>query len=117
MHAVQNYFHFDWEEDFPQEAIYNINAILPLPIAVKSIKKVKNDAHCRFHAVEREYKYFIYDTKNPFLEDRAWHLPYTLNKETLNKANNNVFFSITIKHKGPILHQPFNFFKLKLLYY
>ena len=86
VHALQNYFHFDWEGDFPEKAIYNINAILPLAIAVKSIRKVKNDAHCRFHAVEREYKYFIYDTKNPFLEDRAWHLPYTLNKETLNKC-------------------------------
>lgn len=86
VHALQNYFHFDWEEDFPKEAIYNINAILPMAIVVKSIRKVKNEAHCRFHAVEREYKYFIYSAKDPFLEDRAWHLPYTLNKEVLSKC-------------------------------
>ena len=86
VHALQNYFHFDWDEDFPVEAIYNINAILPMAIAVKSIRKVKNDAHCRFHALEREYKYFIYSTKNPFLEDRGWYLPYTLDEELLSKC-------------------------------
>lgn len=86
VHALQNYFHFDWEDEFPEEAIYNINAILPMAIVVKSIRKVKNEAHCRFHAEEREYKYFIYAVKNPFLEDRGWHLPYTIDEEALSKC-------------------------------
>ncbi len=84
VHALQNYFHFDWEDEFPEEAIYNLNAILPLGVVVKSVRKVKLEAHCRFHAISREYKYYIHGSKNPFLADRAWHLPYTIDTAILN---------------------------------
>lgn len=83
VHALQNYFHFDWDDDFAEIALYNLNAILPKSIVIKSIRKVKQEAHCRFHATSREYKYYIFNSKNPFLYDRAWHLPYTIDKELL----------------------------------
>lgn len=86
VHALQNYFHFDWEDDFPEIALYNLNAILPRAIVVKSIRKVKEEAHCRFHAVSREYKYYIFSSKNPFLDDRAWHIPFTLDKELMKEC-------------------------------
>lgn len=86
VHALQNYFHFDWDDDFPEMALYNLNAILPKSIVIKSIRKVKEEAHCRFHAVSREYKYYIFNSKNPFLDDRAWHIPFTLDKELLNEC-------------------------------
>ncbi|RXK57388.1 tRNA pseudouridine(38-40) synthase TruA [Lacibacter luteus] len=86
VHALQNYFHFNWDEEFPQQAIYNLNAILPTDIVVKSVREVGADAHCRFHAFAREYKYFIYDAKNPFIDDRAWYFPYTLNIDLLNSC-------------------------------
>lgn len=95
VHAQQNYFHFDWPHEFPQKAIYNLNAILPGAIVVKSVCLVNPDAHCRFHATSRAYKYYIYNCKNPFLEDRAWYLPYTVNRQLLDdcaelvKANQN----------------------------
>lgn len=84
VHALQNYFHFDWPEVFPQAAIYNLNAILSAAIVIKSVREVVPDAHCRFHAIAREYKYFIYDEKNPFIDDRAWYFPYKLNQDLLN---------------------------------
>lgn len=84
VHALQNYFHFDWEVEFPQASVYNLNAILPAAIVIKSVRTVKPDAHCRFHATAREYKYFIYDRKNPFIDDRAWYLPYTLDRTLLD---------------------------------
>ncbi|MFY7839715.1 MAG: tRNA pseudouridine(38-40) synthase TruA, partial [Lacibacter sp.] len=86
VHALQNYFHFDWQDEFPQQAIYNLNAILPADIVIKSVKEVASDAHCRFHATAREYKYFIYDAKNPFIDDRAWYFPYKLNIDHLNSC-------------------------------
>lgn len=86
VHALQNYFHFDWEEEFPLTSLYNINAILPSAIVVKSIRKVKPDAHCRFHASSREYKYYIFNSKNPFLDDIAWHRPYTLDRKKLDNC-------------------------------
>jgi tRNA pseudouridine38-40 synthase len=47
---------------------------------------VPETAHCRFDAIAREYEYFIYQYKDPFLVDRAWYYPYTLNWEGLQAA-------------------------------
>jgi len=115
VHALQNYFHFDMEESFSElkradrignskipssfapvgietvevilkKAVYHLNAILPRDIVIKGILQVAEDAHCRFDAVSREYKYFIYADKNPFLEERAYYYPYKLNIDKLNEA-------------------------------
>ena len=86
VHAFQNYFHFDVEMGLPAKLLYNLNAILPSDIAAKELIKVKDDAHCRFDAISREYKYYIYQKKNPFLTDRAFYFPYTLDLESVQKA-------------------------------
>lgn len=86
VHALQNFFHFDWHEEFNQKQIYNLNAIIPGDIVIKSLQKVKPEAHCRFNALSREYRYQIYFEKNPFLEDRAWFFPYKLNRNILNES-------------------------------
>jgi tRNA pseudouridine38-40 synthase len=88
VHALQNYFHFDGNEEFEyrKEHIYNINSILPADIVVKSIKKVSNEAHCRFDAIERQYSYFIYRKKDPFIADRAYYYPYKLDMQLLEES-------------------------------
>ena len=100
VHALQNYFHFDVEEELKslksskvsptgrdlEETLYNLNAILPVDIVIKKIFQVKDDAHCRFDAISREYKYFIYTQKNPFLQDNAYYYPYKLDLDKLNEA-------------------------------
>jgi hypothetical protein len=75
VHALQNYFHFDYEGLIDKRILYNINAILPPDIVLKDIRSVVPDAHCRYDALSREYRYYIYRTKNPFLVDRAWFFP------------------------------------------
>jgi len=86
VHAYQNYFHFDLESELSPQLLYNLNAILPTDIAVKNLLKVGNDAHCRFDAISREYRYHIYQKKNPFLTDKAFYFPYTLDIEAMQKA-------------------------------
>ena len=86
VHAVQNFFHFDFDETIHSHFVYKINAILPDDISVKSICEVHNDAHCRFDAISREYKYFIYRHKNPFLKETAFYFPYKLDLKKLNEA-------------------------------
>lgn len=86
VHALQNYFHFDTETDIPSTSVYNLNAILPPAIAIKRVFRVAADAHCRFDAVSREYKYFIYQQKDPFMDETAYYYPYALNMDLLNKA-------------------------------
>lgn len=78
VHALQNFFHFDYEGSMSPQFVYKINAILPPDIVVKSVTPVSNEAHCRFDAVSREYRYYIYQHKNPFLDDRAYYFPYKL---------------------------------------
>ena len=86
VHAYQNYFHFDLDSDLSSQLLYNLNAILPNDISVKNLLKVKDNAHCRFDAISREYKYQIYQKKNPFLTDKAFYFPYTLDIEVMQKA-------------------------------
>src|SRR6201999_3660552 len=62
------------------------NAILPPDIVLKNVHMVAPDAHCRFDAVGREYRYYIYREKNPFLADRAWYFPYKMDLDSLGAA-------------------------------
>lgn len=86
VHALQNYFHFDFEGEVHPQLQYKMNAILPPDIVIKGLKQVAPDAHSRFDAVGREYKYFIYRKKNPFLEDRAYYFPYKLDRVLMQEA-------------------------------
>ena len=102
VHALQNFFHFDtdtllplwsragdkvWREiEGEAQFIYKMNAILPGDIVMKRLIPVKDDAHCRFDAISREYRYFIYRHKDPFLNDRAFYFPYKLDIDKMNEA-------------------------------
>ena len=86
VHAWQNYFHFDTAVTVPQKVIYNLNAMLPPDIAINRLVPVKEGAHCRFDALAREYEYFIYKNKAPFLHDRAYFFPYTLDLAAMQQA-------------------------------
>ena len=85
VHALQNFFHFD-ADTVIDDASYQLNAILPSDIVIKKIFSVADDAHCRFDARSREYRYYTYDSKDPFIADRAYYFPYTLNIETMQAA-------------------------------
>jgi tRNA pseudouridine38-40 synthase len=86
VHALQNFFHFDCEESIPPSFLYNINAILPPDISIKNAYSVPPEANCRFDAVNRKYKYYVYRSKNPFIQDRAYYYPYALDVEKLSAA-------------------------------
>lgn len=112
VHALQNFFHFDVDQSLAGSTVtsrllqgetvknsyssegngktnkflYNINAILPQDIVVKKIYQVEDKMHCRFDAISREYKYFIYKYKDPFLQESAYYYPYTLDMVKLNDA-------------------------------
>jgi tRNA pseudouridine38-40 synthase len=94
VHAYQNFFHFDtalsigqWEKiENEHQLVYKLNAILPSDIVIKNIREVSPDVHCRFDAIGREYKYYIYQQKNPFLKDMAYFFPYKLDLEKMEQA-------------------------------
>ena len=85
VHALQNFFHFD--SDTPlADGSYNLNAILPNDIVCKRIFQVTDGAHCRFDATSREYHYYIYQQKDPFLQDRGCYVPYPVDITLLQLA-------------------------------
>jgi tRNA pseudouridine38-40 synthase len=86
VHAVQNFFHFDYGDAIHSQFSYKINAILPPDIVVKNIHTVADAAHCRFDAMSREYRYYIYRRKDPFLQDRAFYFPYKIDIDKLHEA-------------------------------
>jgi tRNA pseudouridine38-40 synthase len=86
VHALQNYLHFDYTGQIHPQVIYKLNAILPPDIVVKRIIEVGAETHCRFDALSREYKYYVYRRKDPFLRDRAFYFPYRLDIEKMKEA-------------------------------
>lgn len=85
VHAEQNYFHFDFGQNIDPGIVYNLNAILPAEIAVRRILPMQDEAHSRFDAISRRYRYSIYRFKDPFLADRAYYFPYGLDIHGLNR--------------------------------
>ncbi len=86
VHALQNFFHFDIAQIVDAAIVYNLNAILPKDIVVRSIFPVPNEAHCRFDALYRQYRYCLTAKKDPFSTNTAWYYPYNVDIELLNKA-------------------------------
>lgn len=86
VHALQNFLHFDYDGLIGPQFVYKINAILPGDIVVKSLNPVSDTAHCRFDAVSREYRYYLYQSKDPFLDDRAFYFPYKLNMSKMQEV-------------------------------
>jgi tRNA pseudouridine38-40 synthase len=86
VHALQNYFHFDYEGALHPQLVYKINAILPGDIVVHRLHQMPQGAHSRFDAVAREYEYRLYNAKNPFLQETSLFYPYTLDGDALRET-------------------------------
>ena len=71
VHATNFYAHFDSEQSFYiskfKNYIHHLNSYLPDDIVIFDIIPVKDNAHARFDAVERTYRYYICTQKNPFM--------------------------------------------------
>lgn len=79
--------HFDSavEVDCAQ-LLYKLNMMLPKDIALFSVTPVADGAHARFDARQREYRYYISPTKNPFRRHSAWLYYVSLDVEKMNQA-------------------------------
>lgn len=88
VHAAYYVLHFDCANAIENcdDFAYRINAILPSDIAVHSVTNVADDAHARFDAVCREYKYYVSTAKNPFICETAWSFTGQLDVEAMNEA-------------------------------
>ena len=80
--------HFDTEVAIidTKQLVYKLNLILPEDIAVFGIKEVAPEAHARFDAVRREYRYYVEQSKNPFTRDGSWQYYVPLDVDAMNRA-------------------------------
>jgi len=90
VHAEHFFAHFDSSNETltieKEKWIYKFNSVTPFTIAFQDIVKVKPDAHARFDAIARTYRYDIYTQKNPFLYNNALFYPHPLDLDKMNKA-------------------------------
>lgn len=71
--------------------VYKLNSFLPQDIAVQKLWKVNNEAHARFSALSRTYKYFISTEKNPFSTETSYRYLKLLNVDKMNEAAKVLF--------------------------
>lgn len=88
VHARCMYAHFDLPEPIAskEKLLLSLNRILGKEIAVYDIIPVSPEAHARFDATERTYKYFVAYGKSPFFSDLSWQSPSLLDLENMNAA-------------------------------
>lgn len=88
VHARKMYAHFDagaLPQD-PSKFILSLNRLTGREICIRDLYKVNEEAHARFDATERSYKYFVRFSQNPFMSYYSWLSPTQLNLESMNKA-------------------------------
>lgn len=88
VHAREMYAHFDLPEKIADKGrlILSLDRLAGRGIAVDDIFEVSPDAHARFDAVERTYKYFVSYRKSPFLNPFCWTSPSLLDVGKMNEA-------------------------------
>ena len=70
-----------------QQFLYKLNAILPKSIKVFGLYRMHPEAHARFDAVSRTYRYFLTTEPSPFDTRFTWYFKCRdLDIEAMNKA-------------------------------
>ncbi len=93
VHASFYMLHFDSEKENLQHEnlVYRLNRFLPDDIAVQKLLPVKSEAHARYSAVSRTYKYFITIHKNPFERETSYLFTLPLDINKMNEATKVLF--------------------------
>ncbi len=88
VHARCMYAHFDLAEALKDKHrfLLSLNRLAGKDIAFHDLIEVPDDAHARFDAMERTYKYFVTYTKSTFLYPYSWHSPSRLDVDKMNEA-------------------------------
>ena len=92
VHARCMAAHFD--VDIPIDASLladKLNRLLPDDIAVTDIRRVRDDAHARFDACARTYKYTVITVKEVFLRDHAMRLFHEPDFALMNEAAQHLY--------------------------
>ena len=89
VHATQMVAHFDSPKNRRETVglTDKLNRILPADMRVIAIVPVKANAHARFDALSRTYRYFITHEKNPFYHELLYRQVHPLDYDLMNEAS------------------------------
>jgi tRNA pseudouridine38-40 synthase len=93
VHAAFYMAHFESSVETlsSEKFVFKLNCLLPESIAIQKIFPVRPDAHARFDATYREYKYHISRFKDPFTFNYAARENRGLNLARMNEAAQTLF--------------------------
>ncbi|MDE6341536.1 MAG: tRNA pseudouridine(38-40) synthase TruA [Muribaculaceae bacterium] len=88
VNAREMYAHFDYDDELPDtgKLLVSLNRLAGKDIAIYDIIRVVDDAHARFDARQRTYKYFVCFSKTPFFYPLSWYCPHGLDLDEMNRA-------------------------------
>lgn len=87
VNASQFFFHANLNQEWNETILFRVNKILPDDISIFEVIPVKEKAHARFDAVQRQYDYFIHTYKDPFLSEiSSLYLDLKIDVESLKQA-------------------------------
>ena len=87
VHASRMVAHFDTEKLFDTTVLADkLNRLLPADVAVHGVRLVHGEAHARFSATSRQYKYYVTFGKQPFQRHYAYRCFSRLDYERMNEA-------------------------------
>lgn len=92
VHASLMVAHFD--HDAPLDVTLmpdKLNRLLPPDIAVHRLRPVRCDAHARFDALARTYRYYVTTAKTPFMRQYRCRLFQVPDFERMNEAARTLF--------------------------
>jgi tRNA pseudouridine38-40 synthase len=92
VHASLMTAHFDYDGELNgTEVTDKLNRLLPQDISIYSVRRVKDDAHARFDATYRTYKYYVTTSKYPFGRQYSWRQHAALDYDKMNEAAQTLF--------------------------
>ena len=94
VHAEAMVAHFDCEDaKIPDTAQLSekLNRILPQDIVISHIRQVHENAHARFDATSRKYKYYLSTQKNPFRHELTYKIHGKPDLAKMNLAAQQLF--------------------------
>ena len=84
--------HFDYDGLLDTVSVAEkLNRLLPPDISVYRVCRVKPEAHARFDATARTYKYYVTAVKYPFNRQYRWRIYSSLDYERMNEAARSLF--------------------------
>ena len=89
VHAKRFCCNFKSETTIPENRFtLALNTYLPDDIVCLGAEDVSSDFNARFSAVKKTYTYYVQNSKlpNAFQRNYAWHFPYKVNIDDMNKA-------------------------------